>query len=241
MLAPEMQYYIALRGTGAGRFVRINDAIVLNEKGRPGASFMDVISISDWIVLGPNRVEVEISSVSDTDRAELLLAAKSSGSVQTIRKCGSLEDIPAEIEFQVGPSMEGAAAVAPSIDAADEDQIRAIVLSLHHAISHGQIDTAMALLNTRVHRAAERRGIDLAEAGALQRRQIETLRDGSVSLLPVSADAISLTPVSRGRLVRAEVEGRAPICATLKDDPHKMRSSLPLTFQRGLDGWFVAR
>lgn len=55
MLTPELQYYLALLGTGAGRFVRVNDAIVLNEQGRPGASFMDVVSISDWIVLGPNR------------------------------------------------------------------------------------------------------------------------------------------------------------------------------------------
>lgn len=241
MLAPEMSFYVALRGVGAGRLVRVNDAAVLNEDGRPGASFMDVISISDWIALGPNRIEIEVSSASDVSHAELIVAAKSNGGLQTIRKCTSLEDIPTEIEFQVGPPMDGASAVAPSLDAADEDQIREIVVQLHYAISKGQYDAAMELLTSRVHRAAARAGIGAAQAAALQRQQLQTLRDGSVSLLPVSADAISLTPVARGMLVRAEVAGRAPITATLKDDPHKMRSSLPLTFQHGPDGWFIAR
>lgn len=241
MLSAEMFFYLAVRGSGAGRFARLNDALVLDEQGRAGTSFMDVITISDWIVLGPNRLELELSPVGDGARAEVLLAAKAHGTVHTIHKYASIGEIPPEIEFHVGPPLEGASAEAPSLDQADEDRIRAVVLSLHAAISQGDIDAAMALLAPRVHRAAQRRGIGVAEAQTVQRRHLIALRDQAFSLLPISAGAITLTSVSRGTLVRAEVDGRAPICATVKDGPSKLQSSLPLTFQRGPDGWVIAR
>lgn len=236
-----MQFYLALKGTAAGRYARINGAVVIDEKGRLGGSFMDVISIGDWIVLGPNRIEVELSPVGGPARVELLLAAKSGGGVQTIRRYATLAEVPSEIEFQVGPPMEGAPESEPELDDDDRREIGELVVSLRGAIAQGRIDDAIALLRPRLDRIVERQGIDPGTAEALQRQQLEAMRDEGLTLLPVSADGITLTPVCRGGLVRAEVDGRAPIYAVGKGDSAKLRAHLPLTFRRGPNGWIIAR
>lgn len=241
MLTPNMSFYLALKGIAVGRVARINGAIVLSKEAAGSETFLDVVSLEDWIVLGPNRLEIELKKLGDASKLELLLAAKSGGALQPIRKCTSYEDVPTEVEFHVGPPLDAAPMFAPELEGSEEDAIRAFVVALHAAVAQGQMDAAIDMLRPRLARIGARLGITTAEAEQRQRQEISRLQASGLTLLPVSSGEIRLIPVCRGLLIRAEIEGRAPICAVSTADAAEIAARLPLTFERSGQGWVVAR
>ncbi len=243
VLTPEMSFYFVVRGASVGRHVRINDAVVLHKKPNEGRVFVDVVSLDDWIMLGTNRLEIDWAPNAGDGGAkgEALLAAKSGEDVQVIHKWISLSDVPAVVEFSVGPPLEAAPESAPVLSAEDENVIREIVIALHAAISEKRIGDAAIVLRSRLPWLAQRLGIDSEEAEQRQLDALEMFTDEDVQLAPLSAASIDLVPACRGRLIRAEVQGRSPIRATLVGGSDGNLEMARLTFEKQGGAWVVAR